>query len=84
MVTSTTPPENCLKLLLVLQKEFWSKKDWKGLTQLILKLTSASTGVGVEARAELGNRNDGTKNFVILIGIVKYCSMPANITQNIH
>ena len=26
-----------------------------GVEKLILKLTSASTGVGVEARAELGN-----------------------------
>ena len=28
-----------------------------GVEKLILKLTSASTGVGVEARAELGNNN---------------------------
>ena len=27
----------------------------RGVEKLILKLTSASTGVGVEARAELGN-----------------------------
>ena len=28
-----------------------------GVEKLILKLTSASTGVGVEARAELGNKS---------------------------
>ena len=32
------------------------REGWVGgVEKLILKLTSASTGVGVEARAELGN-----------------------------
>ena len=53
-------------------KRIFVQKDWKGLTmggelvggwvggveKLILKLTSASTGVEVEAWAELGNNLD--------------------------
>ena len=37
---------------------FFGRVGWVGgVEKLILKLTSASTGVGVEARAELGKKN---------------------------
>ena len=35
-----------------------------GVEKLILKLTSASTGVGVEARAELGNKQVQTGSII--------------------
>ena len=62
---------NCVVLFLVLLGKVAYKISFflvwvgwvGGVEKLILKLTLASTGVGVEARAELGNKSQNQKLF---------------------
>ena len=54
---------------------FFGRVGWVGgVEKLILKLTSASTGVGVEAWAELGNKT-------FLFSIQESCNMMLRLTH---